>query len=54
MKTSLVSPMRSDLELDKELSKLDLPDLIALLHRIADEIELRLMESEAERNDRII
>lgn len=54
MKTSLVSLMRHRLELDEELSKLDLPDLITLLHRIADEIELRLMESEAKKHDRII
>ncbi len=47
MKTSLVSLMRHSRELDEELSKLDLPDLITLMHRIADEIELRFMEEEA-------
>ena len=39
--------MKTDLEIDEMLSKLDLPELIALMRRVADEIELRFMENEA-------
>jgi len=36
--------MRDSLELDEMIAELDLPDLIDLLRRIAEEIELRVME----------
>lgn len=36
--------MRTDLEIDELLSKLDLPELLALSRRILDEVELRCME----------
>ena len=36
----------SSLELDKLLSELDVPELVALLHRVAEEIELRFMEGQ--------
>lgn len=39
--------MKTDLEIDEMLSKLDLPELLALLRRILDEVELRFMEEEA-------
>lgn len=39
--------MMTDLEIDEMLSKLDLPELLALSKRILDEVELRFMESEA-------
>ncbi len=36
--------MKTDLEIDEMLSKLDLPELLALSRRILDEVELRFME----------
>ena len=36
--------MKTDLEIDEMLSELDVPELVALLHRVAEEIELRFME----------
>ena len=36
--------MKTDLEIDEMLSKLDLPELLALSKRILDEVELRFME----------
>jgi hypothetical protein len=36
----------SSLELDEMISKLDLPELVALMRKVADEIELRFMEDE--------
>lgn len=33
-----------DLKLDEMISKLDLPELLDLVRRLADEVELRIME----------
>lgn len=44
--------MKTDLEIDELISEFDIPGLIALLRRVAEELELRFMESEAEKNDR--
>lgn len=38
--------MKTDLEIDEMISELDVPELIALLHRIAEELELRFMEGQ--------
>lgn len=38
--------LMSSLELDEMISKLDLPELVALMRKVADEIELRFMEDE--------
>ena len=38
--------MKTDLEIDEMLSELDVPELVALLHRVAEEIELRFMEGQ--------
>ncbi len=38
--------MKTDLEIDELLSELDVPELVALLHRVAEEIELRFMEGQ--------
>lgn len=35
-----------DLKLDEMISKLDLPELLDLMRRLLDEIELRFMEGE--------
>lgn len=34
----------SDLEVDEFISKLDIPELLALIRKLADEVELRIME----------
>lgn len=34
----------NSLDLDELISKLDLPELLALIHKLADEVELRIME----------
>lgn len=44
MKRSRANLMRNSLDLDEMIAGLDLPDLIDLLRRIAEEIELRVME----------
>ncbi len=36
----------SDLEVDEFISKLDIPELLALIRKLADEVELRFMEEE--------
>ena len=36
----------TDLEIDEMISELDAPELVALLHRIAEELELRFMEGQ--------
>ena len=46
MKRSRVRFMKTDLEIDEMLSELDVPELVALLHRVAEEIELRFMEGQ--------
>ena len=38
--------VKTDLEIDEMLSELDVPELVALLHRVAEEIELRFMEGQ--------
>lgn len=38
--------MKTDLEIDEMISELDVPELVALLERIAEEIELRFMEGQ--------
>ena len=34
----------SDLEVDEFISELDIPELLALIRKLADEVELRIME----------
>ena len=34
----------SDLEVDEFISKLDIPELLALIRKLADEVELRIMK----------
>lgn len=36
--------MKTELEIDELLSELDIPELIALIKRISEEVELRIME----------
>ena len=46
-KRSQESRMRadlSDLEVDEFISELDIPELLALIRKLADEVELRIME----------
>lgn len=38
--------MKTDLEIDEMISELDVPELIALIKRIAEEVELRFMEGQ--------
>ena len=46
MKRSRARSMKTELEIDELLSELDIPELIALIKRISEEIELRFMEGE--------